>query len=67
LSDKNRNTKLDYVKVVDRDLSDIKQSKIVLVDFRRGCNIIGTAMEMSYARMWGKKINIFCNAYQQHY
>lgn len=67
LSDINIKTKLDYIEVVERDLDDIKKSDIILVDLRREVNIIGTAMEMAYARMWGKEIYVFGTAYRQHY
>lgn len=67
LSDPDIKTGLDYINVVERDLKDIEKADIVLVDLRREVNIIGTAMEMAYARMWGKKIYVFGTAYRQHY
>ena len=57
-----------YLKeVVERDLSDILKSNIVLVDLRHEVKLIGTAMEMAYAKQWGKKIYVFGEAYRQHY
>lgn len=67
LNDPNVKTNLDYREVVERDLQDIRNSSIVLVDFRKNVNIIGSAMEIAYARMWGKKIFVFGQAYRKHY
>lgn len=67
LNDPNVNTNLDHREVVERDLQDIQNSSIVLVDFRKNVNIIGSAMEIAYARMWGKKIFVFGQAYRKHY
>ena len=67
LGDKDINTKLDHIEVVERDLADILKSDIVLVDLRHEVKLIGTAMEMAYARMWDKKIYVFGTAYRQHY
>lgn len=67
LNDPKVKTNLDHREVVERDLEDIRNSSIVLVDFRKNVNVIGSAMEIAYARMWGKKIFIFGQAYRKHY
>lgn len=59
---------LDYEEVVKRDLHDIYSADIILVDLRHEVKLIGTAMELAYAQMWGgKKVYAFGNAYRQHY
>lgn len=67
LDDPGIKSNLNYQDVVERDLKDIEKADIILVDLRREVNIIGTAMEMAYARMWGKKIFVFGKAYREHY
>lgn len=68
LTDPNIKFNLNYEEVVKRDLHDIYSADIILVDLRHDVRIVGTAMEMVYARVWGdKKIYAFGNAYRQHY
>ncbi len=68
LTDPDIKFNLDYEEVVKRDLHDIYSADIILVDLRHEVKLIGTAMEMVYARMWGgKKIYAFGDGYRQHY
>lgn len=67
LDDENVNINLDAAEVVERDLEDTYISDIVLVDLRREVSIIGTAMEIMYAKQLGRKVFAFGKAYKNHY
>lgn len=67
LSDPGVKTNLDYVEVVERDLHDIYCSDIVLVDLRREVKMVGTAMEIAHAKLWGKHVFAFGQAYRENY
>lgn len=67
LTDPHIRFNLNYEEVVKRDLHDIYSADIILVDLRHEVKLIGTAMEMAYAKQWGKKIYVFGKAYRQHY
>jgi hypothetical protein len=63
-----KETFTDYKAAVIRDLSDIKNSDILLVnDTLEGCSMIGTSMEVFYAFQQNKPVVIFGNAHNKDY
>lgn len=58
----------DYRAAVIRDLNDIKNSDILLVnDTLQGCSMIGTSMEIFYANQQNIPIIVFGNAHDKDY
>ena len=63
-----KETFTDYKTAVIRDLSDIKNSDIMLVnDTLEDCSMIGTSMEIFYAFQQNKPVVIFGNAHNKDY
>lgn len=63
-----KETFTDYRAAVVRDLSDVKNSDILLVnDTLEGCSMVGTSMEIFYAFQQNKPIIIFGNAHNKDY
>jgi nucleoside 2-deoxyribosyltransferase len=58
----------DYRAAVIRDLNDVKNSDILLVnDTLLDCSMIGTSMEVFYAFQQNKPVIIFGNAHNKDY
>ena len=63
-----KETFTDYKAAVIRDLCDVKNADILLVnDTLDGCSMIGTSMEVFYAFQQNKPIIIFGNAHNKDY
>jgi nucleoside 2-deoxyribosyltransferase len=63
-----KETFTDYKVAVIRDLSDIKNSDILLVnDTLENCSMIGTSMEVFYAFQQNKPVIVFGNAHNKDY
>jgi nucleoside 2-deoxyribosyltransferase len=63
-----KETFTDYKAAVIRDLSDIKNSDILLVnDTLEECSMIGTSMEVFYAFQQNKPVIVFGNAHSKDY